>query len=124
MGDEVLAGLPALVGVVLAGEQERLQDGVAIDLLGDLVGVLGDDREQVLQQLVLERREIVGDLDAAVVGAVRDVDRLVRRDRDDGPIPVLGDRAAAVDRGLLDQAACRLMFALVRNCLPSSSRRW
>jgi len=92
--------------------------------IGDLVRVLGHDREQVLQQLVLERREIVGDLDAAVVGAVRDVDRLVRRDRDDGPIPVLGDRAGAVDRGLLDQAACRLMFALVRNCLPSSSRRW
>jgi hypothetical protein len=122
--DEVLARLAALVGVVLAREQERLEHLLAVHRRGDLVRVLGDDREQVLQQLVLERREIVRDLDAAVVGAVRDVDRLVRRDRDDGPVPVLGDRAGAVDRGLLDQAACRLMFALVRNCLPSSSRRW
>ena len=61
VGDEVLAGLAALVGVVLAGEQERLQHGLAVDLVGDLVGVLGDDREQVGQQLVLERRDVARD---------------------------------------------------------------
>jgi hypothetical protein len=49
VGDEVLARLAALVGVVLAGEQERVQDGLAVDRLGDLVRVLGDDREQIGQ---------------------------------------------------------------------------
>ena len=33
VGDEVLAGLAALVGVVLAGEHERAHDGVAVDRL-------------------------------------------------------------------------------------------
>jgi len=82
VGDEVLAGLPALIGVVLAGEQECLQDSVAIDLLGDLVGVLGDDREQVREQLVLERRDVGRDADRAVIAVLGDVDGLVRRDRD------------------------------------------
>ena len=82
MRDEVLAGLPALIGVVLAGEQERLQDGVAIDLLGDLVGVLGDDREQVREQFVLERRDVGRDADRTVIAVLGDVDGLVRRDRD------------------------------------------
>jgi hypothetical protein len=67
VGDEVLAGLAALVGVVLAGEQERVQDGLAVDRLGDLVGVLGDDREQVREQLVLERRQVVRNAQRAVV---------------------------------------------------------
>ena len=124
MRDELLAGLAALVGVVLAREQERGQHLRAIDRRGDLVRVLGDDREQILQQLVLERRQVVRDVDGAVVDVSREVDRLVRRDRDDDPVPVLGQGAGAVDRGLLGQAACRLMFALLRNCLPSSSRRW
>jgi hypothetical protein len=80
MGDEVLARLAALVGVVLAGEQERLQDGLAVDLVGDLVGVLGDDREQVGQQFVLERCDVARDRDRAVVAVLGDVDRLVRGD--------------------------------------------
>ena len=54
--DEVLARLAALVGVVLAGEHERLHDARAVDRLGDLVGVLLDDREQVGEQLALEPR--------------------------------------------------------------------
>ena len=82
MGDEVLAGLAALVGVVLAGEQERAQDAPAVDLVGDLVGVLGDDREQVAEQLVLERREVVGQRQLAVVAVLGTVDRPVRGDRD------------------------------------------
>jgi hypothetical protein len=117
MGDEVLARLAALVGVMLAGEQERLQDRRAVDLIGDFVGVLGDDREQVPEQLVLQRREVRGDGEAAVVAVRGGVDRLVRRDGDDGvggPRPVV----AAV------QAAARLMFALFRNLRPSSSLRW
>ena len=52
--DEVLARLAALVGVVLAGEHERLHHAVAVDGLGDLVGVLLDDREQVREQVALE----------------------------------------------------------------------
>ena len=83
VGDEVLAGLAALVGVVLAGEQERLQHGLAVHLVGDLVGVLGDDREQVGQQLVLERRDVARDRQRAVVAVLGDVDRPVRGDRDD-----------------------------------------
>ena len=68
--DEVLAGLAALVGVVLAGEQERLQDRLAVDRRGDLVRVLGDDREQVREQLVLERREVVAGCSTAPSSAV------------------------------------------------------
>ena len=82
MGDEVLAGLAALVGVVLAGEREGAQDGAAVDRLDDLVGVLGDDREQVREQLVLERRDVGRDADRAVIAVLGDVDGLVRRDRD------------------------------------------
>ena len=54
--DEVLARLAALVGVVLAGEDERVLDRRAVDLQRDLVGVLLDDREQVAEQLALECR--------------------------------------------------------------------
>ena len=52
--DEVLAGLAPLVGVVLAGEHERLLDALAVDADGRVGGVLGDDREQVAQQPALE----------------------------------------------------------------------
>ena len=48
-------GLAALVGVVLAGEHERLEHARRGRRLGDLVGVLLDDREQVREQLALER---------------------------------------------------------------------
>jgi cephalosporin hydroxylase len=53
MGDEVLAGLAPLVGVVLAGEYECVFDAVAIDLNDSAGGVLGDDRKQVVEQPLL-----------------------------------------------------------------------
>ena len=56
--DEVLAARPALVRVALAGEDERPLDEPAVDLLGGLVGVLLDDREQVAEQDAL----VVGEL--------------------------------------------------------------
>ena len=62
--DEVLAGLPPLVGVVLAGVHERLLDPVAVDRHGGLFGVLLDDREQVREQPLLDRRQL-GPLDRA-----------------------------------------------------------
>jgi hypothetical protein len=95
VGDEVLTGLAALIGVVLAGEQERIQDGLAIDRLGDLVGVLGDDREQVREQLVLERRQVVRNPERAVVASRGAVDRPVRGDRDRRGVPARGREIAA-----------------------------
>jgi hypothetical protein len=121
--DEVLARLTALVGVVLAGEQERVQDRLAVDRLGDLVRVLGDDREQVGQQLVLERREVVRDRQRAVVAVLDAVDRAMRGDRDRRRVDVR-QRAVAVRAGVV-QAACGSLGLLgVRYCRPSSNRRW
>ncbi len=56
--DEVLAGLAPLVGVVLAGEHERVVHAVAVDLDRRVLGVLGDDREQVAEQPPLELVQI------------------------------------------------------------------
>jgi hypothetical protein len=137
MDDEVLARLAALVGVVLAGERERAQDGAAVDRLGDLVGVLGDDREQVGEQLVLERREVGRDLDAAVVEALGPVDRTVRGDGDRrvrvGRGRAAGDQRQVAVRGAqlvvaetlvsAIQAAASVVSLLVRYRRPSSSRR-
>jgi hypothetical protein len=53
MSDEVLAGLAPLIGVVLAGEHERVFDAIAIDLNDSVGGVLGDDREQIVEQPLL-----------------------------------------------------------------------
>jgi hypothetical protein len=53
MGDELLAGAPPLVGVVLAGEDERLLDARPVNLDERLVGVLLDDREEVREQAAL-----------------------------------------------------------------------
>jgi hypothetical protein len=90
--DEVLAGLAALVGVVLAGEHERLHDGVAVHGLGHLVGVLLDDREQVREQVLLEAREVRRDRGARARMRRRVVDGRVRGDRD-GPLGcAAGDR--------------------------------
>jgi hypothetical protein len=150
MDDEVLAGDAPLVGVVLAGERERVQDGAAVDRLGDLVGVLGDDREQVGEQLVLERRQVVRDRQRAVVAVIGAVDLAVVGDRDllgagrasgddgrGGPRGVpRGGAANGLRADLLGcdlqacvavaaaQAAASAMSLLVRNCRPSSSRRW
>ena len=75
MDDEVLAGLAPLVGVVLAGEDERLLDPRAVDRQRGLVGVLLDDREEVGEQAALGLVE-VGAVDRAVLLGVGDeVDR-------------------------------------------------
>ena len=133
--DEVLAGAAPLVGVVLAGEHERLHDALAVDGGGDLVGVLGHDREQVGQQLALERREVGRDVggDAVRAGAV---DRHMTRDRD-RPVPdrcvrerpvglgrAAGDGSARrARRGLVVVQAARRIVSVVRYRSPSSSRR-
>jgi hypothetical protein len=109
MDDELLARAAPLVGVVLAREHEGLDHTHAVDVLGDLVRVLRDDREEVGEQLALDRREVGRD-----VGGQRTVrvviDGLVRGD---------GDRL--VLRG--GQAACGIV-SLVRYRSPSSSLRW
>ena len=61
MDDEALTREPALVGVVLAGEDERRLDLLAVDLDGGRVGVLLDDREDVRQQAALELGEVGAD---------------------------------------------------------------
>jgi hypothetical protein len=62
MDDEVLAGLAPLVGVVLAGEDEGVDNALAVDGQGRLVGVFLDDREEVREQLALDLGEIVRSL--------------------------------------------------------------
>jgi hypothetical protein len=109
--------------VVLAREQEGAQHRLAVDVVGDLVGVLGDDREQVAEQLVLERRQVVGQRERAVVAVLGAVDRLVRGDR---------DRRRAVDQLRREMlavavqaaaAAARLGSLLIRYRRPSSRCR-
>jgi len=53
MHDEVLARLAPLRGVVLAGEHERVLHARAVDLHSRVGRVLGDDREQVVEQAPL-----------------------------------------------------------------------
>jgi hypothetical protein len=103
--DEVLARLAPLVGVVLARIDERLLDPLAVDRDGGLVGVLLDDREQVREQPLLDRRQL-GAFDRALRRAAADaIDRRPgRRDQRRG--------AALLAAG----------FALLRNRLPSSYR--
>jgi hypothetical protein len=48
--------------VVLAGEDERVDHARAVDRQGRLVGVLLDDREEIRQQLPLQRGQVVGDV--------------------------------------------------------------
>ena len=59
--DELLARLAPLVGVALAGERERLADALEVDRADRVVGVLGDDREQVREQLLLVREQVLGE---------------------------------------------------------------
>jgi hypothetical protein len=115
MDDEVLAGDPPLVGVVLAGEDERLDDAVLVDGLRDLVGVLLDDREQVREQVLLDPREVGRDRPARLRVRRGMVDRRVPGDRD----------RAACDGGLLVAVyAATGIGELFRNRRPSSRRRW
>jgi hypothetical protein len=78
--------------MVLAGEHERLHHAVAVDGLGDLVGVLLDDREQVREQVLLEPREVRRDRRAASRMRCGAVDRRVRGDRDGALRRATGDR--------------------------------
>ena len=89
MNDEVLAGLAALIGVVLAGIDERLLHAIPIDDHRSLVGVLLDDREQVAEQPPFTLGEL-GALDRTV--GRRMVDPIDRR-------PRARDERAAVLRG-------------------------
>ena len=128
MDDELLARAPALVGVVLAGEHERLHDAGAIDGLGDLLGVLLDDREQVGEQLALDRGEVVGDVGGRAARMRRAVDGPVAGDRY-RRLPVqraARDRRLAARLVLLGraQAASRRVVSLVRYVSPSSSLSW
>jgi hypothetical protein len=108
---------------VLTREQERVQHRLAVDRLGDLVRVLGDDREQVGEQLVLERRQVVRDRQRAVVAVQGTVDRTVRGDRDRRGA-FARQRTIAVLAGAVQAAAARLGLLLLRYCRPSSNRRW
>jgi hypothetical protein len=122
MDDELLAGPPALVRVVLAGERKCLHDAGFVDRLGDLVGVLLDDREQVGEQRALDAREVLGYFGCEIaVRVVGPVDGTVAGDRD-GRVVGLGrgagdPRLVLLSRG---QAACRVV-SLVRYRSPSSS---
>ncbi|HWM12365.1 MAG TPA: hypothetical protein VNO82_23595, partial [Solirubrobacteraceae bacterium] len=104
-----------------------LHDARAVDRLGDLVGVLGDDGEEVGDQLALERREVVGDVGDRPVRVVGAVDRAVAGDgdRDVGLRRPARDRRLGARAVLLSraQAASRIV-SLVRNRSPSSSLRW
>jgi hypothetical protein len=122
VGDEVLARLAALVGVVLAREDEGALDRLPIDLQARVAGMLLDDREQVAEQAALQGREVraldrpselgvLGAPDrAALGGRKRDAGRL---GRGRGAVPV-----ALGGRGLLGQAAWAVVS--VRNLSPSS----
>jgi hypothetical protein len=78
--------------VVLAREHERLHDLVAVDGLGDLVGVLLDDREQVREQVLLEAREVPRDRGTRARVRRSTVDGRVRGDRDGALRSSTGDR--------------------------------
>jgi hypothetical protein len=58
MDDELLAGAPPLVGVMLAGIDECLSNTVAVDDRRSVAGVLLDDREQIGEQPALELVEL------------------------------------------------------------------
>jgi hypothetical protein len=137
--DEVLARLAPLVGVMLAGEQERVGHAPAVDLDDRLVGVLVDDREEVGQELLLDGRELArGRLlarrfgvwaaidhpgcDAVVAVGVGGRQHHGRRRRRRGFIRAVGRLRGGTLR--LQAAATARAALFARNCRPSSSRRW
>ena len=74
MNDEVLAGLTPLGGMVLAGEHERVFHALAVDLHGGVRSVLGDDREEIVQQPALELAQLRAAAAASGVGSGNSVD--------------------------------------------------
>jgi hypothetical protein len=106
VGDEVLTRAPALVGVALAGERERPFDRLGVDLLAAVCRVLGNDREEVAQQLALIRGELLGDL--------------VDRRRGGSQLALPDARVAGVGlRPVLSYSSC---LRLLRYRRPSSPR--
>jgi hypothetical protein len=90
MDDEVLAGFAPLVGVVDACVHERVFDPRPVDRHRRLIGVLLDNREQITEETLFDRRQL-GPLDGpgARFRLVDLVDRL----------PLGGDEGAAARRG-------------------------
>jgi hypothetical protein len=130
VGDEVLAGAAPLVGVVLAGEDERRLDRVAVDRDRRLGGVLLDDREQVAEQPPLGLGQL-GALARARAWVLDAVDGRPGRDQRRSPVAVtaglrrrgLGVAVAGTPRRRGGSAqAVALGFALLRNRRPSSYR--
>jgi hypothetical protein len=114
--DEVLARLPALVGVVHARVDECLLDPLAVDGLRRVLGVLFDDREQIPQQTPLGRRQLRPIDRLVVLGMLDAIDR-----RASGGDPVV---ARVTVRGGSASAIQSLAgsLALLRNLRPSSYR--
>jgi hypothetical protein len=123
--------------VVLAGEDEGLHHAVAVDRRRGLVGVLLDDREEVGQQLALERGEVrgrIGGRGGRCAAAVVDGQAAgggpggVRRTRGDGLLGQgrrRGGRLGA-GAGAAVQAArfASALVSVVRYRSPSSSSAW
>ena len=130
MGDEVLARAPPLVGVVHAGVDERLLDPLAVDRRRRLVGVLLDDREQVTEQSLLDRRQIgalAPDVDVGVGDVVHRGARAGSHRRGRARAIARGRGRSAVCSGLVataDRSAQALggWFVLLRYRRPSSYR--
>ncbi len=116
MDDELLARLAALVGVVLAREEERALDALAVDLDDAVVGVLLDDREDVAEEAALERGELgAARLGRVLLGMLDAVDRLAAR-----RYAAAAARCGAVAGPV---AVAGRDVRLVRYRLPSSSFR-
>jgi hypothetical protein len=106
VGDEVLAGLPLLPGVALAGEGERPLDFLAVDRLGRIGGVFLDDREQIAEQGALIGRQLTRDRIRAR-GPVL-ADRFADSGVPAAIVPALGE-AGRRGLGILARYACALL---------------
>jgi hypothetical protein len=114
-----------LVGVVHARVDERLLDAITFDRDGGLIRVLLDDREQVAEQPLLDRRQL-GAVDRRLRGRVLDAVDLDARRRDQRrpAARAIARLRAAVPgfRGLAVQPLGLGFGLLLRNRRPSSCR--
>jgi hypothetical protein len=119
VGDEVLARLAPLVGVVLAGEDEGALDLIAVDLEAGVVRVLLDDREEVAEQTALQRREVGAVNRADAVGVLGAADRAPIRRRArrllDRCLPVARRTPVAVRSDRFGQAAWAVVSVRYRS---------